>query len=73
MRQQNRGDENYNIVVRLKPGVSVQQAQADIDIIASRIREKDKRDRSFGMDVIGLQDAGGGRRPPRRCWCCWER
>ncbi len=52
---QRRGDENYNIVVRLRPGVSVQQAQADIDIIASRIREKDKRDRSFGMDVVSLQ------------------
>ena len=43
-------------MVRLKPGVSVQQAQADIDIIASRIREKDKRDRTFGMDVVGLQE-----------------
>jgi putative ABC transport system permease protein len=53
--EQRRGDENYNIVVRLKPNVSVQQAQADIDIIASRIRTKDKRDVSFGMDVIGLQ------------------
>ena len=52
---QRRGDENYNIVVRLKPGVSVQQAQADIDVIASRIREKDKRDVTFGMDVVGLQ------------------
>jgi len=52
---QRRGDENYNIVVRLKPGVSVQQAQADIDIIASGIRAKDKRDASYGMDVIGLQ------------------
>jgi predicted permease len=52
----NRGDENYNVVVRLKSGVSVQQAQADVDIIASRIREKDKRDRTFGMTVIGLQD-----------------
>ncbi len=52
----NRRDENYNIVVRLKPGVSLQQAQADIDIIASRIREKDKRDASFGMHIVGLQD-----------------
>jgi len=52
----NRGDENYNIMVRLKPGVSVQQAQADIDIIAGRIREKDKRDRTFGMHVVGLQE-----------------
>src|SRR5579859_2001136 len=52
---QRRGDENYNIVVRLKPGVSVQQAQVDIDIIANGIRIKDKRDASYGMDVIGLQ------------------
>ena len=51
-----RNDENYNIVVRLKPGVSVQQAQADVDIIASRIREKDKRDGSFGMHVVALQE-----------------
>src|SRR5712691_7933548 len=52
----NRGDENYNIMVRLKPGVSVQKAQADVDVIASRIREKDKRDASFGMHVVGLQE-----------------
>lgn len=51
-----RGDENYNIVVRLKAGVSIQQAQADVDVIAARIREKDKRDRTFGMHVVGLRD-----------------
>jgi len=33
----------------------VQQAQADIDVIASGIRIKDKRGASYGMDVIGLQ------------------
>jgi predicted permease len=53
---QNRGDENYNLIVKLKPGVTVPQAQADIDIIARRIREKDKRDRTFGMTVVGLLD-----------------
>jgi putative ABC transport system permease protein len=52
----NRGDENYNIIARLKPGVSMQQAQADIEVIASHIREKDKRDASFGMHVVGLQE-----------------
>jgi len=53
---QRRGDENYNLVARLKPGITVRQAQADIDIIAARIREKDKRDRTFGMTVTGLLD-----------------
>jgi predicted permease len=52
----NRRDENYNIMVRLKPRVSAQKAQADIELIASRIREKDKRDASFGMHVMGLQE-----------------
>ncbi|MGC1266620.1 MAG: ABC transporter permease [Candidatus Acidiferrum sp.] len=54
--EKNRGDENYNVMVRLKPGVSLKQAQADIDVIASRIREKDKRGASFGMHVVGLQE-----------------
>jgi predicted permease len=53
---QNRRDENYNILVRLKPGVSVAQAQADVDVVASHIREKDKRDRTFGMQVVQLQE-----------------
>ncbi len=53
---QRRNDENYNLLARLKPGVSIQQAQADIDIIAGRIREKDKRDRTFGMTVVRLMD-----------------
>jgi predicted permease len=53
---QRRGDENYNVMVRLKPGVSLQQAQAGIDVIAARIREKDKRDRTYGMSVVGLRE-----------------
>ena len=56
----NRDDENYNIIVRLKRGVSLQQAQADIDVIATRIREKDKRGADFGITVVGLQEQVGG-------------
>ncbi len=52
----NRGDENYNLLAKLKPGVSVRQAQSEIDIIASRIRKKDKRDATFGMTVVSLLD-----------------
>ena len=51
-----RRDENYNILVKLKPGVTAQQAQADLDVMASRIREKDKRGESFGMHITLLQE-----------------
>jgi predicted permease len=51
-----RRDENYNILVKLKPDVTVQQAQADLNVMASRIREKDKRGESFGMHITLLQD-----------------
>ena len=62
---QRRGDENYNIIVRLKPGVSIRQAQADVDIIANRIRIKDKRHQTYGMDVIRLREqvVGDVRKP----------
>ncbi len=53
---QRRGDENYNLLAKLKPGISMRQAQADIDIIAARIRKKDKRDVTFGMSVVPLLD-----------------
>ena len=49
-----RGDENYNVMARLRPGVSVAQAQADVDVIAANIREKDKRDRTFTISVVPL-------------------
>ena len=51
-----RGDENYNLMARLKPGVTMEQAQADISAIAGRIREKDKRDRTFTISVVPLLD-----------------
>src|ERR1700681_3607548 len=51
-----RGDENYNIVGRLKPGVTMREAQADITAIAGRIRDKDHRDRTFTISVVPLLD-----------------
>jgi putative ABC transport system permease protein len=52
-----RGDENFNIMARLKPGVTMAQAKGDVAAIAGRIREKDKRDRTFTIDVVPLVES----------------
>jgi predicted permease len=51
-----RGNENFNLTARLKPGVTMAQAQADVGIIAGRIREQDKRDPTFTVSVVPLID-----------------
>ena len=37
---QNRDHEDYNVLGKLKPGVSVQQAQAEMDTITARLRKE---------------------------------
>jgi len=50
----NYDEEDYNILARVKPGVSMKQAQADVNIIANHIRERDHRDRTFTISVVPL-------------------
>jgi predicted permease len=52
----NYGSENFNILARLKPGVTMQQAQSDIGVIAARIREQKHRDPSFTISVVPLME-----------------
>src|ERR1041385_6579418 len=52
-----RGDENYNLMARLKPNVTMARAHTDVAAIAARIRDKDKRDRTFTIDVVPLVDS----------------
>ena len=50
----NYGSENYNILARLKPGVTMEAAQSDIAIIAARLRQEKHRDPSFTISVVPL-------------------
>ncbi len=52
-----RGDENFNVMARLKPDVTLEQAKADVLMTAGRIREKDKRDRTFTIDTVSLVES----------------
>lgn len=48
--------ETHNVLGRLKPGVTLQAAQADLDIISQHIRERDQRDRTFSVKAVSLID-----------------
>src|SRR4029079_4561038 len=52
-----RGDENYTLMARLKPGMTMAQAHDDVAAIAARIRDKDQRDRTFTIDTGPLVEA----------------
>ncbi len=52
----NYGPEDYNILTRMKPDVTMEQAQADISIIAARLREEKHRDRTFTISVVPLTE-----------------
>ena len=52
-----RFDENFNVMVRLKPDVTMEQARNDVFEIAGRIRESDKRDRAFTLEVVPLVES----------------
>ncbi|HYN07799.1 MAG TPA: ABC transporter permease [Vicinamibacterales bacterium] len=52
-----RGDENFNLMARLKPGVTMAQAKSDVSAIAAHIRDKDKRDQTFTIDVVPLLES----------------
>jgi putative ABC transport system permease protein len=62
--QSTRGSHFLNVVARLKPGVSVEQAQAEMDTIAARLERQYQVNTGHGVNVFALHDevVGGVRR-----------
>ena len=60
-----RDDHNYGVVARLKSGVTLQQARAELDTISSRLAEQyPKEDKGWGATAVSLrEDLVGDVRP----------
>jgi putative ABC transport system permease protein len=59
-----RGSNNYYTFARLKPGVTLAQAQAEMDVINQRLAETYPEDRGMGVEVAGWrQQVGSEVRP----------
>ena len=52
-----RDDHNYGVVARLKPGVTLQQARAEMDTISNRLAQQYPKDnKGWGATAISLRD-----------------
>ncbi|HEX8091184.1 MAG TPA: ABC transporter permease, partial [Blastocatellia bacterium] len=49
-----RGDHNLAVMARLKPGVTVEQAQAEMSDLARRVEEQEPRAKGYGVNVVSL-------------------
>ncbi len=53
-----RGKTNWSVIGRLAPGVSIAQAQAEVDVISARLAEQyPDSNRGIGLGLINLQEA----------------
>jgi putative ABC transport system permease protein len=59
-----RASNNYYTVARLKPGVTLAQAQAEMDAINHGLAEKNSADRGLGVKVVGWQRQVGSELRP---------
>ncbi|HEV2687461.1 MAG TPA: ABC transporter permease, partial [Bryobacteraceae bacterium] len=60
-----RGNHNYSTIARLKPGVSVQQAQAELDTISRRLEQQyPAEDKGWGASVTPLHESLVGKVRP---------
>src|SRR5262245_25289619 len=52
---QDRGSHNFRVVARLKRGVTIEQAQANMDAIARGVAEQNPGNEGMGAKAMGLQ------------------
>ena len=52
----NRSDHGFFAMARLKPGVTVQEAQSEMDVISDRIQHQYPEDKGWTTLVIGMHD-----------------
>ena len=55
-----RGSHNFRVVARLKPGVTLEQSQANMSAIARGLAEQHAENRDLGVHVSDLKDASVG-------------
>jgi putative ABC transport system permease protein len=55
-----RGERGYAVLARLKPGVSLEQAQADLSVIAAALAAEHPVDQGVGVSVKRLADSRAG-------------
>jgi putative ABC transport system permease protein len=55
-----RGERGYAVLARLKPGVSLEQAQADLSVIAAALAAEHPVDQGVGVSVKRLADSRVG-------------
>jgi predicted permease len=63
-RMNNHGDENYNVLARLKPGVTIAQAQVELNYVAQRLEQEFPKpypaSRSFRFSIRPLLEQAVG-------------
>jgi len=59
-----RGDRNFSVLGRLKAGVTLQQAKADLERIAGTLSQQYPLDRGWGVDIARLSDTRVGNLRP---------
>jgi putative ABC transport system permease protein len=56
LRPEGREFHDYHVIARLKPGVRLSQAQAEMGAIASRIEQQYPESKGWGVALVGLHD-----------------